>query len=147
MRTLLLASAVTLLAAPALAQSFTLEVDEAAPIRLPAPVTGVVIGNAGVADVIVHDANLLFVLGKSVGQTQLVAVDARGHTIFSGRVEVRAAEQAGLVTVQRGTELSTVQCTARCIGVVHPEASANGMQGAIGAITARNGFTRGSGGN
>jgi Flp pilus assembly secretin CpaC len=147
MRTLILAAAAAVLVStPALAQEITLEVDQASSVRLSSPITGVVVGNAGVADVIVHDANLLFVLGKSVGTTHVLAVDARGRTVYNGMVTVLAGEQPGLVTVQRGTTLSTMQCTTRCIGVAHPEASAEGMQGAIGAATARNGFTRGGGG-
>jgi Flp pilus assembly secretin CpaC len=147
MRTFILAAAAAVsVSAPAIAQEISIEVDQAQSVRLATPITGVVVGNAGVADVIVHDANLLFVLGKSVGQTQVLAVDARGRTVYNGMIHVRAGEQAGLVTVQRGTTVSTVQCTTRCIGVAHPEATTEGLQGAIGAVTARNGFTRGGGG-
>lgn len=150
MRAMILAATTVALAAaatPALAQQVSLEVDQAQAIRLATPITGVVVGNAGVADVIVHDANLIFVLGKSVGQTQVIAVDARGRTVFSGTIVVRAGETPGLVTVQRGTEVSTLDCGSRCIAVVHPEATAEGMEAAVGAAEARNGFTRGGGGS
>ncbi|MCU0881415.1 MAG: pilus assembly protein N-terminal domain-containing protein [Hyphomonadaceae bacterium] len=117
MRVILIA-ALSLLSTPALAQTMQLNVDEAQPLRMQAPITGVAVGNAGIADVIVHDANTLFVLGKSVGTTNVVAVDARGRTVFSGVVEVRANEHNGLVVVQRGPSNTTViQCSDRCASV------------------------------
>lgn len=148
MRAALLATLfATAFAGQALAQTLQLDVDQARSIRLNTPVTGIVVGNAGVADVIVHSPNLIFVLGKSVGETHLMAVDERGRTIYSGTVEVRAGEPEGLVTVQRGRETFTQQCDERCVAVLHPEASAAGMSAASGAISARSAFTRGGGGN
>ena len=149
MRAMILAAttvAVAAFATPALAQQVSLEVDQAEAIRLPVPITGVVIGNAGVADVIVHDANLIFVLGKSVGQTQVLAVDATGRTVFNGTIVVRAGDNRGLVTVQRGTEVSTYDCGNRCAIVAHPEATAEGIEVAVETVNARNAFTRGGGG-
>jgi Flp pilus assembly secretin CpaC len=143
MRAILLAGLVALASTPALAQSITLEVDQSQAIRLSTPITGVVVGNAGVADVIVHDSRLIFVLGKSVGETQVLAVDASGRTVFNGVVAVRAGSAPGLVTVQRGTAMSTMQCLDRCIAVAHPEATLEGTQTAIGAIQARNALTGG----
>lgn len=149
MRAMILAATTMALAAattPAQAQQISLEVDQAQAVRLSTPITGIVVGNAGVADVIVHDANLIFVLGKSVGTTQVIAVDAHGRTVYSGIITVQASETRGLVTVHRGTEVSTLDCGQRCIAVAHPEATAEGIEGATSALDARNAFTRGGGG-
>ena len=117
MRVMLIA-VLSLLSTQAVAQTMQLNVDEARPLRMHAPVTGVVIGNAGIADVIVHDANMLFVLGKSVGVTSVVAVDGRGRTVYDGVIEVRANEPDGLVVIQRGPSTTTVvHCADRCAGV------------------------------
>lgn len=132
-------------ATPALAQSMTLEVDQTQPLRTTSPVTGVVIGNASIADVIVHDPKTLFIMGKSVGTTQVLAVDARGRTVYSGRIQVRASDEAGLLTVMRGKNSSTALCVERCIEIPHPEASQEQMAMAIARANARNGFSQGGG--
>lgn len=135
----------TLASGAASAQAVTLEVDQSKPLRFNAPITGVVVGNAGVADVIVHDPKTLFVIGKSVGSTHVLAVDQRGRTVFSGDVSVRAPEFIGLLTVQRGRELSTSICDSRCIAYAHPEATALGISEAVTRASARTAFASGGG--
>ena len=137
---------VVLTAGSAVAQSFQLEVDQTQPLRFQRPVTGVVVGNASIADVIVHDANVLFVVGKSVGTTEVLAVDAAGKTVFSGTIQVRPTNVRDMVTIQRGKEISTAICQDRCIPNVHSEGTSAGNNSAIAAIGARSGFAAGSGG-
>lgn len=145
MRSMIIA-ALTLLASPALAQSVELAVDEARSVRLATPITGVVVGNAGVADVIVHDATLLFVLGKSVGRTSVVAVDARGRTVYSGTIDVLASESSDLVVVQRGNaSTSAYQCSERCATVISSFASPDANSAAAANANTRSGFARGGG--
>jgi hypothetical protein len=127
------------------AQAVMLDVDQSKPLHFNAPVTGVVVGNAGIADVIVHDSKTLFVIGKSVGSTHVLAVDQRGRTVFSGVVAVRASEPEGLLIVQRGRELSANICASRCIAYPHSEASNQGNSDAIARATSRSGFAAGSG--
>ncbi|MFM1976603.1 MAG: hypothetical protein RL145_1449 [Pseudomonadota bacterium] len=136
---------VALAAGPAAAQSFQLEVDQTQPLRFERPVTGVVVGNANIADVIVHDARMLFIIGKSTGTTEITAVDGTGRTVFAGTVQVRPANVRDMITIQRGKEISTAICQERCIPNVHSEGTAQGNVGAITAITGRSGFAAGSG--
>ncbi|OYU78195.1 MAG: hypothetical protein CFE32_02600 [Alphaproteobacteria bacterium PA3] len=137
---------VALAAGSAAAQSFQLEVDQTQPLRFQRPVTGVVVGNASIADVIVHDARVLFVVGKSQGTTEITAVDAAGNTVFSGTIQVRPARVQDMITIQRGKEISTAICQDRCIPNVHSEGTSQGNVPAIAAITSRSGFAAGSGG-
>ncbi|MCE2890379.1 MAG: pilus assembly protein N-terminal domain-containing protein [Hyphomonadaceae bacterium] len=136
---------VALAAGSVAAQSFQLEVDQTQPLRFERPVTGVVVGNANIADVIVHDARVLFVIGKSAGTTEITAVDASGRTVFSGTIQVRPTIVRDMITIQRGKEISTAICQERCIPNVHSEGTANGNSPAITAITTRSGFAAGSG--
>lgn len=136
---------VALAGGTAAAQSFQLEVDQTQPLRFERPVTGVVVGNASIADVIVHDARVLFVVGKSVGTTEVIAVDGAGHTVFSGTIQVRPTNVRDMITVQRGKEISTAICQERCIPNVHSEGTAAGASPAITAVRARSGFAAGSG--
>lgn len=136
---------VALTGGTAAAQAFQLEVDQTQPLRFERPVTGVVVGNASIADVIVHDARVVFVLGKSVGTTEIIAVDGAGHTVFSGTIKVRPTNVRDMITIQRGKEISTAICQERCIPNVHSEGTAAGNAPAITAVQARTGFAAGSG--
>jgi Flp pilus assembly secretin CpaC len=131
----------------ALAQAVVLEVDQSRPLRFNMPVSGVVVGNAGIADVIVHDPKTIFVIGKSVGETHVLAVDTRGKTVFSGTVQVRTNEMAGMMTIQRGKAISTNVCQERCIAVPSAESTAQGNTEAITAARARTAFAAGGGGS
>ena len=127
------------------AQSVSVEVDQSKPIRFTTPITGVVVGNAGIADVIVHDSKTLFIVGKSVGSTHVLAVDQRGRTVFSGTVAVRASEINGLLTIQRGREISTNICDERCIAYAHSEAGVQGIADAVTRASSRTAFASGGG--
>jgi Flp pilus assembly secretin CpaC len=127
------------------AQAVSLEVDQSKPLHFNAPVTGVVVGNAGIADVIVHDSRTLFVIGKSVGSTHVLAVDQRGRTVFSGTVMVRATAPEGLLTVQRGRELTTSLCDERCIAYAHSESGSQGISEAVNRASSRTAFAAGGG--
>jgi Flp pilus assembly secretin CpaC len=131
----------------AMAQAVTLEVDQSRPLRFNMPVSGVVVGNAGIADVIVHDPKTIFVIGKSVGETHVLAVDERGRTVFSGNVQVRVNDMPGLMTVQRGRAISTSVCQERCVAVPTAEGTMQGNAEAISAARARSGFAGGSSGS
>lgn len=135
-----------LCATSAQAQAVALEIDQTKPLRFNSPITGVVVGNAGIADVIVHDSKTLFVIGKSVGSTHVLAVDQRGRTVFSGNVSVRASEMDGLLTVQRGRELSTSVCDTRCVAFAHSEANNQGIADAVSRATSRTAFASGGSG-
>jgi Flp pilus assembly secretin CpaC len=141
----LVAATCILFSSSAQAQAVSLEIDQSRPLHFNSPVTGVVVGNAGIADVIVHDPQTLFVIGKSVGRTHVLAVDQRGRTVFSGEVAVRAAQVDNLVTVQRGREIATSLCESRCIAYADPEATTTGLTEAVSRAKARSAFA--SGGN
>lgn len=142
-----LTALVCLSAGSAHAQAVRLEVDQSQPLRFNSPVTGVVVGNAGIADVIVHDPKTIFVIGKSVGQTHVMAVDARGRTVFSGNVQVRLGDAPGQMTIQRGRVISSAICNERCVAVPSSEATSQGNGEAISAAKARSGFAAGGGTN
>jgi Flp pilus assembly secretin CpaC len=142
-RPYLLAATCLFIAGAAQAQAVSLEIDQSKPLHFNSPVTGVVVGNAGIADVIVHDPKTLFVIGKSVGTTHVLAVDQRGRTVFSGTVAVSAAQVQNLLTVQRGRELSTSVCDARCIAYPDSEASAASMTDAASRARSRSVFASG----
>lgn len=117
MNRLLLAVAVGALAVPAvgMAQStrLNIEIDQTQRVQLRAPAGSVIVGNPLIADVTVVDANTLFIVGKGYGQTEVVAVDATGRTVFQSQVVVTAGS-AGSVRVWRGNQVTEMACGVSC---------------------------------
>src|SRR5689334_16518764 len=86
-------------AAPALADSISVNVDEARIMRLPENVGTVVIGNPLIADATLQPGGILVLTGKGYGDTNLLALDRSGQVVLSKTVEVVAAKSADLVVV------------------------------------------------
>lgn len=78
-----------LLALPAgAARAVTIEINKGEMIKLDRPISSVVLADPEVADVQVVSPKLIFVHGKKIGETNLVAVDNTDETVFSSVVEV-----------------------------------------------------------
>jgi Flp pilus assembly secretin CpaC len=129
-------------AAPAPQQGLTVQLDMAAPIRLPADAAGVVIGNPSIAGVSVQSNRLLFVTGRSYGTTSLTVVDANGATIYHGRITV-VPDETGAVMVTRGTETQRLSCNPICRPQPDIGDSEEAFSDAASQISARNGLAGG----
>ncbi len=66
------------LAPAAMADPFKVKVDQTVTLKLNQAANSVVVGNATVADVTVHDARTLLVTGKAFGSTNLTVLDRAG---------------------------------------------------------------------
>lgn len=108
--------AVTLgLIAPVCANAADLVVayDQSQLLRLPRPVTEVIIGNPSIADVSVQGGNLLVITGKSFGVTNIIALDADRNVIQDQRVIVDQDERR-TVALFRGSQRQTYTCAPNC---------------------------------
>jgi hypothetical protein len=100
-------------AAPALARSVSVRIDEVTPVSLGAPAGHVVVGNPAIADVSMLDRNNLLILGRAYGVTNLIVTDPAGRTIYSAQVNVTPGEM-GKASVFRGTDVFNYACASRC---------------------------------
>ncbi len=107
------------LALAASAETISVEAGKALPVRLKGEAASVVLGNKNVADVSVHDENLVFVTGKSHGTTNLMVFNRDGAEIYSADVVVTTLV-SGLVTVNRSGRINTIDCTPTCRAVLNP---------------------------
>ena len=108
------AIAVCLALAPAAgADPFKVRVDQTVTLKLNQPANSVVIGNATVADVAVHDGRTLLVTGKAFGSTNLTVLDRAGNTIYTSQLEVGGEDDAGLTIVRSGGTYS-YSCVDKC---------------------------------
>lgn len=108
-----IASAAALFAAQAQAGGFLVEINQSRALRLSAPATAVMVGNPSIADVSVLGPQLIYVLGRSYGKTNLIALDASGKQITELNVNV-VAPTSETVTLTKGTGQLTYNCTPRC---------------------------------
>jgi len=98
----------------ALAANITVPLDEIKVVTFESPVKVVYVGNPTIADVTVIDSTHVFVLGKSFGSTNIVALDDTGNQTAEDKVTV-LNHDANIVTLQRGAGRSTLNCAqTRC---------------------------------
>jgi hypothetical protein len=84
--------------------------DQARIVAFAKPVKTVFIGNPAIADVTMIDPRHAFVLGKTFGVTNLIAIDADGTPVTNQQVTVLNAGAA--VTVNRGADQFNYMCTS-----------------------------------
>lgn len=97
----------------AFAQDMRVGLDQSRSLSLREPMTGVVIGNPSVAGVSVQNDRLLFVTGRSYGQTNVIVVGANGQPIFESRIVV-VPDERDVVMVTRGARTARLECTPQC---------------------------------
>lgn len=95
---------------PVLAAEINVPLDNVTTVTLIQPAKTIYVGNPAVADITVVDARHIFVLGKSFGSTNLVALDAAGDETANYQIIV-TDRLVGEVTVQRGVARATLTCT------------------------------------
>lgn len=116
-----IAAAVLFCAAPALAQTISVPIDQSLRLALPAAAANIAVGNPGVADVTVVDERNLLITGKGYGVTNILAMDRAGRTIYERQVVVSAPGGAH-VSLYRGTALQEYACEASCARATYGQA-------------------------
>lgn len=102
-----------LFAASAFASEFKVPMNETRPLQLSKPAATVMVGNPAIADVAIESTQLLYVMGRNYGTTNLIALDAEGKTILDMKLSV-TAQGTSAVTLTRGTGQFSYNCTPRC---------------------------------
>jgi len=84
-------------------------------VRLPSAASAVLIGNPEIADVSIHSADTIFVIGRSYGETNIVVLDTNGHTVINANIQVNNVLPRNGVRVFYGsTDRETFNCTPYC---------------------------------
>lgn len=95
------------------ANELIVKFDQSQIIKLPRPVSEIIIGNPMIADVAIQASNLLVVTGKSFGLTNLIALDADRNVIIDQRVMVQR-DNNRLLFLSKGGKRETYNCTPQC---------------------------------
>lgn len=88
-------------------------IDQVRMISFDKPVATVFVGNPSLADVTLIDQKHAFVLGRTFGTTNVIALDSKGGEIADDEVVISGAN--AVVTLNRGAKQATFACASnRC---------------------------------
>lgn len=124
------------LAPAAAADPFKVKVDQTVTLKLNQPANSVIVGNASVADVAVHDARTLLVTGKAFGSTNLTVLDRAGNTIYTNQLTVGGEDDDGLTIVRSGATYS-YSCVDKCRPTPMVGDATSHFQDVMATITAK----------
>ena len=110
----LLAAAGVISAAPAKADTLSINVDQAQIMRLPEKIATIIIGNPLIADATLQSGGILVVTGKGFGATNLLALDRSGRVVMEKTIQVLGAGTGDIVTVFKGVERESYSCAPNC---------------------------------
>jgi hypothetical protein len=96
--------------AGARADSVSVPMDEVRVIAFSQPVTTVYVGDPVIADVTMIDPKHAFLLGKTFGETNVIALGPNGKEL-SNRHVVVFGRRMGAVTLNRGAQTFNYTCT------------------------------------
>ena len=101
-------------AAQAHGGAVTVPLDEVRMVAFGKPVSTIYVGNPAIADITMIDKRHAFVLGKSFGTTNIIALDSAGQQISNDQVVVSGGG-GGVVILQKGSARVTYSCSGeRC---------------------------------
>ncbi|MFQ5785710.1 MAG: pilus assembly protein N-terminal domain-containing protein [Alphaproteobacteria bacterium] len=108
-------------------------IDKSHLLRLTEDAATVMVANPGIADVVVESPRMVFLVGRDVGETNLIILDSAGKEILETPLVV-VPNPVRQVTIHRNTVEATLSCMPRCAGVPTPlNTGSTGSSGTSGA--------------
>lgn len=95
-------------------ESYKVELNKTEIVRLPGAAASVIIGNPKIADVTVQSSDLLFVVGRGYGETNLIILDVHGNTMMNADLQVVNTLPKTGVRLYKGTNRETYSCIPYC---------------------------------
>lgn len=111
--TMICLAALAIDAQQARANDLMVRYDQSQILRLPRPMSELIIGNPSIADVAIQGPDLLVITGKTFGITNVIALDADRNVIQDQRVIVQRDEQR-LVNLHKGAQRQSYTCSPTC---------------------------------
>lgn len=94
-------------------ESIFVSLDRARLMKMASPASTIIVGNPMIADVAVKDARTLVITGKSIGTTNLIAVDEQGNQLADAVIHVKV-DTSSTATIYRGSGSHTYTCNPEC---------------------------------
>lgn len=118
--------------APVWAEVLSVQVGKAKIIQLKTMPVVVMVGDPGIADVVIERNRQIFLVGLQPGETNMFILDDAGNKIMSVDLVVTQITSRH-VTVDRGVDTLTLSCNPRCSPVPTPSSVGGGQDEAVGA--------------
>ncbi len=115
----------------AVAETLNVPINKTKLLRLNRSASYVLVGNPEIADVSVETSRLIFIHGRTIGETNLLLLDSRRREIANYDLVV-VPTAATHITIHRGTTADTMSCNPRCAGVPTPGTTATAAAAAGG---------------
>jgi len=96
------------------ANSYTVELNKTEIVRLPGAASSIIVGNPKIADVTVQSSDLIFVVGRGYGETNLIILDAQGNTMMNADLQVVNTLPHNGVRLYNGKSRETYSCIPFC---------------------------------
>jgi hypothetical protein len=106
--------------------SLRVSVNHAEVVTLQGPAAVALIANPDIADIVNERGNLIFVIGRKPGTTNLLVYDDAGKRLL-GREIVVVPEDGNMVTITRETDVTDYYCEPRCRFYEHEQGGAPPM--------------------
>lgn len=101
--------------APASFAGETVELNKTHLLRLPSPAAAIIVGDPAIADVSVHSDDMIFILGRGYGETDLLVLDAVGNVMLHSDISVIAGHSRSNVNlIKAGSGTETYHCAPYC---------------------------------
>ncbi len=100
-------------------ENLRVTIDKNHVLRTDRPVETIIVGNPHIADVSAQSNQLMFVLGRTSGETNILGFDKEGNVVFDKDVTV-VPHTTRTVTLHRGALSETFACAPRCEVEMHP---------------------------
>ncbi len=100
-------------------ENLRVTIDKNHVLRTDRPVETIIVGNPHIADVSAQSNQLMFVLGRASGETNILGFDKEGNVVFDKDVTV-VPHTTRTVTLHRGALSETFACAPRCEAEMHP---------------------------
>ena len=95
------------------AETIKVTVDQARVMRLSTPAQTIIVGNPIIADVAIQDGQILVVMGKNSGATNMIALDNQGREIANIDIIVETSGNNSL-TLYKGSSRISMNCSPNC---------------------------------
>ena len=95
-------------------ESYKVELNKTEIVRLPGAAASIIIGNPKIADVTVQSSDLIFVVGRGYGETNLIILDANGNTMMNADLQVVNTLPNHGVRLYNGKSRETYSCIPYC---------------------------------
>ena len=96
-------------------QNYNVDLNKTNIIRLPRAASAVLIGNPDIADISVHSAKTLFIVGRGYGETNLIVLDRNGHEVLDTNITVTNNLSSHNVRLYNASERQTYSCLPNCL--------------------------------